>query len=475
MHIGCSETRQGSRQPEVSEDTRVAEPGDRRDRVPRERHHDHSVGPGDRCCVRVREVTGERGLAVCAGRHYAQGSAAQLCAVAKEGGNRLVALVLERLGRHRDQRVVGQQRDDAVDVATLDGVGKAPDQLALAGGVRQRRAIAVGGRKRPPERRPGPLQGILDRGLARIEDVCDLGGAEAEHVAQRERGALAGRQVLKGADERQLDRLPGLVAGLRPGGAVRDVLQEDVRVRLEPDRLGPAGGLGRLNHGLYLPWTARSVAQRVQAAVRRDPVEPRAHRGSALEGLEPPPSRQQRLLNEVLGVLNGAEDPVAVDLQLPPVRIGELSKRARASAASPSTSPGTSSSHRLVPSRSSPISSAPPPGMDRPFRSRNRRCLNGQDRKSCTSTTQDLRSDVMTNHKVGTREEWQAARDELLAEEKELTRRNDELAKKRRELPWVPVEKEYSFETDEGNQDSGAALRRTLPAADLPLHVRPCL
>jgi predicted dithiol-disulfide oxidoreductase (DUF899 family) len=58
----------------------------------------------------------------------------------------------------------------------------------------------------------------------------------------------------------------------------------------------------------------------------------------------------------------------------------------------------------------------------------------------------------MTNHKVGTPEEWQAARDELLAEEKELTRRNDELAKKRRELPWVPVEKEYSFETDGGTK-----------------------
>jgi predicted dithiol-disulfide oxidoreductase (DUF899 family) len=56
----------------------------------------------------------------------------------------------------------------------------------------------------------------------------------------------------------------------------------------------------------------------------------------------------------------------------------------------------------------------------------------------------------MTNHNVGTPEEWQAARDQLLAEEKELTRRNDELAKKRRELPWVPVEKEYSFETDGG-------------------------
>ena len=58
----------------------------------------------------------------------------------------------------------------------------------------------------------------------------------------------------------------------------------------------------------------------------------------------------------------------------------------------------------------------------------------------------------MTDHKVGTHEEWQAARDELLKEEKELTRRNDELARKRRELPWVPVEKDYSFETEAGTK-----------------------
>ncbi|MQA75103.1 MAG: DUF899 domain-containing protein [Solirubrobacterales bacterium] len=58
----------------------------------------------------------------------------------------------------------------------------------------------------------------------------------------------------------------------------------------------------------------------------------------------------------------------------------------------------------------------------------------------------------MTNHRVGTQEEWQAARDALLAEEKDLTRRNDELAKKRRELPWVPVEKDYSFETQAGTK-----------------------
>jgi len=58
----------------------------------------------------------------------------------------------------------------------------------------------------------------------------------------------------------------------------------------------------------------------------------------------------------------------------------------------------------------------------------------------------------MTEHRIGTQEEWQAERDELLKEEKELTRRGDELAKKRRELPWVAVEKDYEFETDSGTK-----------------------
>ena len=58
----------------------------------------------------------------------------------------------------------------------------------------------------------------------------------------------------------------------------------------------------------------------------------------------------------------------------------------------------------------------------------------------------------MPEHKVGTQEEFDAAREELLAEEKELTRRSDELARKRRQLPWVPVEKDYSFETEAGTK-----------------------
>jgi predicted dithiol-disulfide oxidoreductase (DUF899 family) len=59
---------------------------------------------------------------------------------------------------------------------------------------------------------------------------------------------------------------------------------------------------------------------------------------------------------------------------------------------------------------------------------------------------------AMTEHRIGTQEEWQAKRDELLKDEKELTRRSDELAGKRRELPWVPVEKDYRFETEEGTK-----------------------
>jgi predicted dithiol-disulfide oxidoreductase (DUF899 family) len=61
----------------------------------------------------------------------------------------------------------------------------------------------------------------------------------------------------------------------------------------------------------------------------------------------------------------------------------------------------------------------------------------------------------MTDHKIGTREEWLAAREQLLAREKEHTRLGDELARQRRELPWVRVEKEYRFDTDDGEKALG--------------------
>src|SRR3954471_6635344 len=58
----------------------------------------------------------------------------------------------------------------------------------------------------------------------------------------------------------------------------------------------------------------------------------------------------------------------------------------------------------------------------------------------------------MPEHKIGTHEEWQAARDELAKLEAEQAERNEEVKSKRRDLPWVPVEKEYEFDTQEGKK-----------------------
>jgi predicted dithiol-disulfide oxidoreductase (DUF899 family) len=58
---------------------------------------------------------------------------------------------------------------------------------------------------------------------------------------------------------------------------------------------------------------------------------------------------------------------------------------------------------------------------------------------------------MMTAHVIGTRKEWLAARLDLLEDEKELTRSSDELAQRRQSLPWVRIDKEYRFDTDEGS------------------------
>jgi predicted dithiol-disulfide oxidoreductase (DUF899 family) len=74
----------------------------------------------------------------------------------------------------------------------------------------------------------------------------------------------------------------------------------------------------------------------------------------------------------------------------------------------------------------------------------------------------------MPTHRTGTREEWLTSRLELLEQEKDLTRRSDELARRRQGLPWVPINTGYRFETDEGS----ASLVDLFPAACLPLYVR---
>src|ERR1041385_3897335 len=70
---------------------------------------------------------------------------------------------------------------------------------------------------------------------------------------------------------------------------------------------------------------------------------------------------------------------------------------------------------------------------------------------------------MMTKHRTGTRKEWLAARLELLKAEKEYSRQGDELARRRQELPWVRIDKEYRFETDEGNASLADLFRGRSP------------
>src|SRR5256885_16634739 len=69
---------------------------------------------------------------------------------------------------------------------------------------------------------------------------------------------------------------------------------------------------------------------------------------------------------------------------------------------------------------------------------------------SNNAATTGLTGKNVGKHLTGTREEWLAARLDLLRAEKELTRRSDEVALRRQQLPWVRIDKAYRFETDEG-------------------------
>jgi len=149
---------------------------------------------------------------------------------------------------------------------------------------------------------------------------------EPEHVAQDHHGELAGRQHLQRGHERERDGLRLLEAGLR---AVGRPLEQGVGQRFEPDDLTEPGRLRRFDvrHVPLLGGAPAGRAARVEALVGGDPVEPRPHRGAPLEPGQAPPGGQQRVLHGVLGVLDGAEHPVAVHQQLPPVRLGQLAER----------------------------------------------------------------------------------------------------------------------------------------------------
>jgi hypothetical protein len=151
---------------------------------------------------------------------------------------------------------------------------------------------------------PRALQRGVHRRDRRLEDLGGLAGRAVQDVAQDEHGARQRREVLDRGEERQLDRLPGDDGVLGAVLAGRQLGEQRVGIGLQPQDLAVGG-----RH-------PRALVERVEAGVRRDLVEPGTQRRAALELLAPAPGAQERLLHEVLGLLQGARHPVAVDVQL---------------------------------------------------------------------------------------------------------------------------------------------------------------
>ena len=160
------------------------------------------------------------------------------------------------------------------------------------------------------------FEGTVDRFDRRIQHVGHLARVKSQDVAQDENGELARWQDLKCCQERQRDGFGLLVAGLRAKRDVDRALEHCVGKWLEPYDLAEPRRLGRFNFG-HVPLPGRASAgraARVEAPVGGDPVEPGAERGASLEPSEALPGSQQRVLERILGVLEGSEHPVAVHL-----------------------------------------------------------------------------------------------------------------------------------------------------------------
>ena len=164
---------------------------------------------------------------------------------------------------------------------------------------------------------------------ARVEELGDLLGLPAEHLAQDQDRPLPRRQVLERGDERESDRLAGdgdvgRIAAGRDGAVVR--------YGLDPGRLGQrrrraaaSAVSGRVEVDRPGPSLARAL--HVEADVRRDLVQPRAEGRPALERVVAAPRPDERLLDRVLRLERRAQDPVAVAGQLDPVRLEARASR----------------------------------------------------------------------------------------------------------------------------------------------------
>ena len=195
-------------------------------------------------------------------------------------------LVLQRDRRHREPGVVGQQRDHAVDVIAGER-GREPRRRPPAPSPNAAAAHAPGPAwAADAPWWPGPAAARCSpTPRCSRQHVRHLRRPEAEHVPEHEHRPLPRRQVLHRGDERQRDRLLGLVPRLRARRPSRAAPSSSASgIRLKPQRLAPPSRLGghERRPGRLRPRPAAAGPQRVQAPVGRDPVQPGTQRRPAL-------------------------------------------------------------------------------------------------------------------------------------------------------------------------------------------------
>src|SRR6516225_8026519 len=166
----------------------------------------------------VPEVGSGCRLPVCRGRNQAPAGALGEQVAADEGGDLPTAAVPGRTRRHRDPGVLGEHRDEGVDIVPLPGGNVAldePAQLVVAE-TAKRLLLRLAGEPFV-YRLVRSLQGAVDRYRCRLQRRSGLSGGEAEDVAEDQHRPLARRQVLECRDEGKLDTLALLIASVRTG------------------------------------------------------------------------------------------------------------------------------------------------------------------------------------------------------------------------------------------------------------------
>ena len=231
---------------------------------------------------------------------------------AQEGRDRVVAAVPGRQRRHRPRRVLGQQREHRVHVGVLQRARVALDELALALLAERLERLRLRARRQPLlDDRARPLQ----RGVHRRRASCpSRRRSPARRTRARRTSAAPRAGWAAGAGPRRRTPAPRsrrarpCSSGRSANGSSHGTSWSRTLVTAWP--VSDAGGD---LHGQHPPLLAVEL---VQARVRRDPVQPRAQRRAALEALAPAPGAQAHFLQHVLGVVRGAEHPVAVGAQL---------------------------------------------------------------------------------------------------------------------------------------------------------------